>query len=344
MPTAKRLPSGSWRCRVYAGKDQSGKHKYESFTASTKKEAEALAAQWALRQSSRPQDQSVGDALDAYISTSDGVLSPSTVKKYRSMAHCHFDVLRPLPLRRLTSAQVQSWISALAAKKSPKTVACVYGLLTAALAQAAPDLALRVRLPRRLPHEITIPTTAQVRALIDASDDILRPVLVIASTMGLRRAEISALTWSDVQRDASGVPVSLRINKAYVKGPDNLLVLHAPKTNAGIRSVEIPPAAAPYLQRPDGALDTDRVTPLSPDAITRRFERLTARLSLPGLRFHSLRHYYDSALLALGVPDKYIMARMGHATPNMTKQVYQHLLAEKDADVTARISNFFSDI
>ena len=40
MATAKKLPSGSWRVQLYAGKTPDGKRRYLSFTANTKKEAE----------------------------------------------------------------------------------------------------------------------------------------------------------------------------------------------------------------------------------------------------------------------------------------------------------------
>ena len=46
MANAKKLPSGSWRVRVYDGKDQNGKDVYKSFTAPTKKQAEYLAAEY----------------------------------------------------------------------------------------------------------------------------------------------------------------------------------------------------------------------------------------------------------------------------------------------------------
>ena len=49
MASAKKLPSGSWRVRVYDYTDANGKKHYESFTASTKKEAEAMAAQFAYK-------------------------------------------------------------------------------------------------------------------------------------------------------------------------------------------------------------------------------------------------------------------------------------------------------
>ena len=147
--------------------------------------------------------------------------------------------------------------------------------------------------------------------------------------------EISALTWSDV-RDGL-----LWITKAYtLESKSSNYVLHAPKTNAGIRAVPIPPAAAPCLTRPDDADPDARIIPFHPNIITKRFDRLMHRLNMP-YHFHSLRHYYDSVLLSLGVPDKYIMARMGHATTSMTKQVYQHIMKSKDAQITDAINDFF---
>lgn len=333
MPTAHQLPSGSWRVQVYAGKDAAGKRQYESFTADTKKEAEYQAAQWSLRRSVRPEDLSVRDAISRYIDANEQVLSPATIVKYRGMLRRDFEQVAAVSLRRLTSAQAQAWVSALAKTLSPKSVSCAYGLLTATLSQLAPDLSLHVRLPRRIPHEIQIPTPDEVALLIAEAPDDFKPVLVIASTMGLRRGEIAALTWSDVH---DGV---LSITRAVTKGESGL-VTRAPKTNAGIRTIPIPPAAVPYLTPPAGADPDAEIVPYSPDAITRRFERLTARLGLH-YHFHALRHYYDSVLLALGVPDKYIMARMGHATPSMTKQVYQHVMRDKDDQVTQSINDFF---
>ena len=335
MPTARKLPSGSWRCLVYAGKDENGKRKYESFTADSKPKAEKLAADWQLSRSARPEDRTVREVIEAYIDHSAAVLSPATVLKYRSMLSVHYGPIADVSVRRLTSDQVQAYISQLSLARSPKTVSCVYSLLTAALAQAAPDLTLHVRLPRRVPHEIEIPSPEDVARMIESASDDFKPVLIIASTMGLRRGEISALTWSDV-RDGL-----LWITKAYtLESKSSNYILHAPKTNAGIRAVPIPPAAVPCLTQPDDADPDARIIPFHPNIITKRFDRLMHRLNMP-YHFHSLRHYYDSVLLSLGVPDKYIMARMGHATTSMTKQVYQHIMKAKDAEITDSINQFF---
>lgn len=50
-------------------------------------------------------------------------------------------------------------------------------------------------------------------------------------------------------------------------------------------------------------------------------------------RFHDLRHYNASLMLALSVPDKYAMERLGQATPGMIKAVYQHIMSDKREEV-----------
>jgi len=47
-------------------------------------------------------------------------------------------------------------------------------------------------------------------------------------------------------------------------------------------------------------------------------------------------------MLALGVPDKYAMKRLGHATPNMLKMVYQHVMSTKQEEITTTINDYFN--
>ena len=84
MPTAKRLPSGSWRCQAYAGKDESGKRIYKSFTAPTKKEAELMAAQYAIERETYSDEKNLllKTAMERYNKAKENVLSPSTMRGY----------------------------------------------------------------------------------------------------------------------------------------------------------------------------------------------------------------------------------------------------------------------
>ena len=105
MPTAKKLPSGSWRCQVFShyepvynadgspAIDDSGKQKqrrvYESFTSDNptstgKKEAELMAAQFSLdkknKRKQRIDNITLYQAIDKYILSSDAILSPTTIE------------------------------------------------------------------------------------------------------------------------------------------------------------------------------------------------------------------------------------------------------------------------
>jgi integrase len=198
-----------------------------------------------------------------------------------------------------------------------------------------PDRRLHVRLPQRRPTELKIPDKADVRRMIDHAEEPLRTAILLASSMGLRRAEICALTWADVKDGR------LLIRHAYAKAPDHSWALKDPKSEKGNRSLPIPPAAAACLTKPDDTSSADRIVPLTPDALTRRYERLCASLGI-SYHFHALRHYYASVLLSLGVTDKYAMQRMGHSTPTMLKQVYQHIMQDKKDEIDTQIDAYFA--
>jgi len=335
MPVAHKLPSGSWRCQVYLGKTPEGKKIVKSVTAETKKEAERQAALLSYEAAEAAKAPVLfSAAAHSYVNSRRGVLSPWTVTTYTRIIKRDLAPLADVPVQKVNSKLVQAFVSEFALTHSPKTVTSVYGLICAVLSEAAPDVRLRVRMPQRRPVEISIPNQEEVQRMAASADPQLHVAIVLASTMGLRRAEICALRWSDV-RDKT-----LHISRAYAKDEYNSLILKAPKSASGNRALPIPPAARQVLTRPKDAKDEDPIVPLTPDALTRRFERLCDALSIH-YHFHALRHYYASVLLSLGVPDKYAMQRMGHSTPTMLKQVYQHLMQDKDTAIDDQLAEYF---
>ena len=110
MATAKKLPSGSWRVQLYAGKTPDGKRRYLSFTANTKKEAEYQALQYQLhyKEVNRdPTSMTLDEAMEKYISSKDGILSPSTIRGYENIRRNNLKGLMPLALNRITQPMVQ---------------------------------------------------------------------------------------------------------------------------------------------------------------------------------------------------------------------------------------------
>ena len=101
MANARKLPSGNWRVRVFSHRDSTGKAHYESFTASTKAEAEMQAAQFKSSNRHRKTlDLTVSEAIEGYITAKEGVLSPATVRLYRQMQRrrlVHRPAVRAIP-------------------------------------------------------------------------------------------------------------------------------------------------------------------------------------------------------------------------------------------------------
>jgi Integrase len=337
MANAKKLPSGNYRVNLYIGKDETGKRLYKSFTDPDKNVAKFMAAQYALTmdEKKKPLSMTVGEAIDKYIDTKTNVLSPSTVAAYRKIRKNNLPGIMNVSLRDLTADAIQAAVNIESATHAPKTVRNQHGLLVAALAQYHPDFVPRTKLPHKVKTEIVIPEQEMITRLIDdvRGTDLEVPV-ALAACLGLRRSEICALTW----RDFNAKKKLLTINKALVQNDDNLWVLKTTKTYSGTRTLDVPEAVVPLLTQKAGDKPGDRIVSATPAQVTDAFSNVRKRLEL-NMRFHDLRHYYASVLLALGIPDKYAMERMGHATTNMLKTVYQHTLKDQQKDITNRINS-----
>ena len=66
--------------------------------------------------------------------------------------------------------------------------------------------------------------------------------------------------------------------------------------------------------------------PMLPDTITHVWRRLVRRIGLEGIRFHDLRHTHASLMLKAGVHPKIVQERLGHASIEITLDIYSHLV------------------
>lgn len=334
----RQLPSGNHNVRVY---DKST-GKYRSKTFPTKAAAKAWGKQaefevsQGIKEASKKPVVTLGEAIDIYIASKNNVLSPSTIAGYRVVRRNHLQSLMSIPVDDLTAHTIQSAVNEESRVKSPKTIKNACGLINSALKVARPGFTFDVTMPQEMKKEVTVPTDAQVKKLIaDTRGTALGVAIMLAATAGLRRGEICALKRSDI----SGRVVT--INKAAVLDSDNNRLVKSPKSAAGYRKVTIPQ----YVVDEINALDTgtDSVTGLSLTMLESRWKRKQKTLGIT-FRFHDLRHYNASIMLALGVPDKYAMARMGHSTSGMLKRVYQHIFEDKAAAVDQQMTDFFENM
>lgn len=150
--------------------------------------------------------------------------------------------------------------------------------------------------------------------------------------MGLRTSEIMGLTWDCINGDI------LHVKQAVVYGEDGL-VMKTTKTYSGNRKIRIPEHIMTLLEKQPR--NNEYVVNYPRNAMYKQLSRMCEAYGLPHYRFHDLRHVQASVMLALGVPDKYAMERMGHASTNMLKTVYQHTMRSKSEEVADKVDSFF---
>lgn len=297
MATAKVQPSGMWKVRAYSHIGPDGKQHYRSFTAPTKAEAEAKAAAFSAKADRATQvNLTVAEAIDGYISAKEAVLSPSTIRTYRDMERLHFDQIGRKRIHKLTSADVQNWISDLTNKLAPKSVKNVYGLLTSTFDLYAPEIVFRVDLPVIPKKRTHAPTSDQVMQLFDAASPMLKKCIALAAFTSMRRGEICALKYSDIHGNR------IHVHADIVRTKDRKWVYKPyPKTEDSDRFVPVPPEVIQLLGDGDPeAFIIDRI----PDTVSKRFEELCKRLGIDEIRFHDLRKYWAS-IAAVLIPNYY---------------------------------------
>lgn len=351
MPTAKKLPSGSWRCQVYSHTEEvlqpdgtvKEKRIYRSFTSDVpgpkgKRLAEQMAADFAADKEhlSRISDISVSDAVRLYIDSKAAVLSQSTLRGYESLYRNYFlaSVIGRMRTQELDNPQIQKWVSGLSTSLSPKTVRNAHALLSSTLEVFAPDFRLKTTLPAKRKPDLYIPSDEDVKKLLGHIQGKELEIAVLLAAFGpLRRGEICALEAQDI----SGNIVSVKRSMAL--GPDKAWHVKQPKTYSGYREVEFPDFVIRRMAGIEG-----RIVKATPDQITRRFQRAIRSAGLPHFRFHDLRHYAASIMHAIGIQDQYIVARGGWATDSVMKSIYRGVISDEMKKQTQKLNTHFKNM
>lgn len=341
MPTARKLPSGSWRCQVFSHKEN-GKRIYKSFTCTDpstkgKRTCEAMAAAWASqKEGNLAKSKTFGSCVQDYIDLRRNTLSPRTIEDYERTKRLYLTDLEGIRMDSLTQQDVQRVIDHHAAKLSPKTVLNIHCLISAVVAQERPQMVLRTSLPQRTKPELTIPTDSDVKAILRAVKGTTLELPVMLAAFGpMREGEICALRRENISGNT--VHVCENMIRKMVDKKTTWIVRH-PKSAEGNRYIEYPDFVAALW-----AGSEDRVVSMNPNTLCKSFKRAVDRLGLSGIRFHDLRHWCASTLHAQGVPDAYILQRAGWSSDRLLK-IYRHALDDYQDKMNALANKHFQGI
>lgn len=207
-----------------------------------------------------------------------------------------------------------------------------------ALGLCATNAARRASIP---PKGNRPPCWLELRSARALLDDVrghgLECAYVLAVCLGLRRGEILGLTWGDI--DLSRRQLQVRWNRTEFEGGTRLT---APKTAASRRTLALPTLvvealrkqqagerskarrAGATLRKEDPVLTTRTRRPYWTSYFHFDLRNRLARMGLPPMRFHDLRHTAVSLMLAEGVPPRTVMEMMGHRNLAVTMLIYGH--------------------
>ena len=250
-------------------------------------------------------------------------------------------------------------------KITPSVLTNIHKLLHSAFEQAVlweyvPRNPFRkANVPKSFPTEIQMLTTDEIKILIQNCDNSMLSIAIhLAFAGSLRKGEILALTWDDVDFQKGTVSVSKTLKRVrrdavdVLNGKDILYqfpavfdegqtvtVLKRPKTKSSIRTVYLPGYVLDILQewketlkpvkrnQPNLVLRYSNGRPLSEETLPRLLEKQLLQLRLPIVSFHSLRHSSISYKLVLtGGNIKAVQGDSGHAQAEMITERYGHII------------------
>ncbi len=367
----RKLRPGVWELRVSLGKDPAtGKYRQMSRTF----RGPARAADDALRDlvdkyGEGQQDgfgATFGQLLDRWLEESERMdLSPTTLRTYRAQVdHTIRPRLGKVLLTRLTPKHLDDLYGQMKDEgRSAKTIRNHHAIISSALHQGVrwewvrENVAEKAKAPRVGLRRVNAPSVDAIRLVIDTAekrDPRLAPLLMLAALTGMRRGELCALRWTDVDLHRGELDVS----RSLVVIPGGV----AEKTtkNDRFRTVALDEVGVALMTHhraiveewarqaevtiaPDGYVFShavDASKPFRPDNVTGFFTRVRDSLGLDHVRLHDLRHFTATQLIGAGVDVRTVAGRLGHSDPSVTLRVYSHALEERDraaADVIGRV-------
>jgi integrase len=332
-PKIEQLPSGSYRVRLYYGKDATGKKVIDSVTDPDIRKIKRVISEYEQSQMSESFDTFETDAY-AYIRSKKAVLSPYTVKTYEVTV----DILKrsysrfcALKTYHITSESLQDLINDLVEQgKSPKYIRNTVGFIKSVI-KSTGKIPPVVTLPEAKRPDLHEPTTEEIKKIIDAARGSALEIPILLAVHGLRRGEICALRYPE---DFDDNIAHIRRSAVYLgkgKRQDK-----TPKNQQSDRFVPIAPDVMEKIRK-KGYIYRGQ-----PQTLTGSFRKFLTRNDLPIIRFHDIRHYFASYLHDQGIPDAEVMKLGGWATDYVMKRVYRYALDPEHTRVQSLISNVVS--
>ena len=352
----RKRSDGRWEGRYTAGRDPiTGKAIYKNVLAKTQKECKEKLERAIEKNGKvdivRSGKYTVAEWVRLWFETySKPSIREQTAYYYNNYIEKHIvPGIGGIKLDKLTTLQIQQFYNKLKTSGrvqryehielkdkglSNRFIRGVHGVLNSALEQAVKERLITsnpaegCKLPKIEKKEMKVLLPEQIGAYLqEANRRGLLPAYYLELTSGLRRGELLALLWTDLDVENMAVSVTKQVNRV-----NGQLKVSQPKTSNSIRTIPIPKQAVDLLileheKHPDNPYmfpSPKTGTMYDPDSFRHTHEKILAAAGIEHIRFHDLRHTFATLSLQNGVDVKTLSNTLGHYSAGFTLDTYTH--------------------
>lgn len=357
---------GRWEGRVVIGRNEKGLPKTKNVLAKTKRECEEKLK--ALRDSLRdakPEPPKAGMTFGAWLdhwyqNECKPNIAPKTQTDYENRIYQHIiPEIGHILLVKLTSGDLQQFYIRLkqggrllrperyGPGLSDRMVKTCHVTCRTALDKAVSqglllkNPAAACKAPTTHPKEMQVLTQEEMqRLLIQAKENGCYELLLLELTTGLRRGELLALQWDDLDFQTGELYIQRQVQR--IRGE---LTVTQPKTRSSSRSIILPPPILDILKSRRQHTGSRWMfpsprkedSPRDPAAVRKTLSIILERAGCKHVRFHDLRHTFATNALEHGMDVKTLSAIIGHVSSATTLNVYAHVTDGMRQSVAAKI-------
>ncbi|GAB6138012.1 tyrosine-type recombinase/integrase [Halanaerobaculum tunisiense] len=377
MAHLRKRGKNSWQICIEKGRDPiTGKRKriYKTVNG-TKKEAEKemhkLAHEVETGAYIEPSEMTVKDFLLQWFEDyCESNLAPSTLESYEIIIKSHLipalgnikvSDLEPMHIKRYQTHKLKKGRrDGKEGGLSKRTVQYHHRVLSKALKHAVKwrvidtNPAEVIEAPSPDTPEIKALTQEEVNKLLDKAEGWVYDLIYIAVFTGMRRGELLAMRWNDIDFSEQIIQVKQSVTK--VTGKD--LEFRKPKTKSSIRPINVDDDIIKILNRRKKEQKQNKLRlggkyntkynlvfckvngdPFLPQYATRKFNAVAEKADLEEFRLHDLRHTHATLMLKADVHPKIVQERLGHSSINQTLDTYSHVIPSMQKEAVKKLKN-----